>query len=166
VKRKRRGSERWVAVTSDILDCDSHLLSDAAFRLFVSSVAYAARYNLDEVPRTVVRMFLGLNSRKAVRELVENGFWVRSEKGPGEGYLIQLEGRFWRRGLPRGQRKPIPREVRAEVFERDGYACTLCGSDVALTLDHVFPWSLGGEDDVDNLRLLCQSCNSRKGARA
>ncbi len=33
-----------------------------------------------------------------------------------------------------------------------------------LSLDHIYPWSLGGPDTVENLRVLCRSCNSRKGA--
>ena len=33
------------------------------------------------------------------------------------------------------------------------------------TRDHIFPRSLGGSDDLDNLRLLCRPCNSKKGAR-
>jgi 5-methylcytosine-specific restriction endonuclease McrA len=33
------------------------------------------------------------------------------------------------------------------------------------TIDHIIPVSRGGTNDVDNLRLLCRSCNSKKGAR-
>lgn len=34
-----------------------------------------------------------------------------------------------------------------------------------LTVDHHVPIALGGGNDRDNLRVLCRSCNSRKGAR-
>lgn len=62
-------------------------------------------------------------------------------------------------------RQAIPKAVRAFVYERDGYTCVLCGSTEDLTLDHIFPYSLGGLDEPNNLRTLCRSCNSRKGAR-
>lgn len=62
-------------------------------------------------------------------------------------------------------RPPIPAEVRALVMERDEYRCVECGIVDDLTLDHIWPWSLGGEDTVENLRVLCRPCNSRKGAR-
>lgn len=34
-----------------------------------------------------------------------------------------------------------------------------------LSLDHIHPYSLGGEDTLGNLQTLCRPCNSRKGAR-
>lgn len=34
-----------------------------------------------------------------------------------------------------------------------------------LTLDHIFPYALGGLATIDNLQTLCGPCNSRKGAK-
>lgn len=65
----------------------------------------------------------------------------------------------------REYRAPIPQEIRDEVYARDGYACVKCGATEDLTLDHIHPWSLGGPDTADNLRVLCRSCNSRKSNR-
>lgn len=68
--------------------------------------------------------------------------------------------------LPRPtKRDPIPVEVRFFVFERDGYRCVECGTCEDLTIDHIYPKSLGGADTVDNLQTLCRPCNCRKGAR-
>lgn len=63
-----------------------------------------------------------------------------------------------------GGRRHIPADVRREVMERDGRACLVCGATEDLSLDHIHPYSLGGLDTVDNLRVLCRPCNSRKGA--
>ena len=64
--------------------------------------------------------------------------------------------------------------VRAEVFERDGWTCQLCNgpvdrdadpqSDWFPSLDHIVPQSKGGGHDADNLRTAHRWCNSIRGA--
>ncbi len=61
-------------------------------------------------------------------------------------------------------RRPVPREVRLEVWERDGGRCVECGTDFDLQYDHVIPVALGGATTPENLQLLCGPCNRRKGA--
>lgn len=67
--------------------------------------------------------------------------------------------------IPRKGRPFIPKSIRQRVYARDLYRCLECGSSERLSLDHIWPYSLGGTDSIDNLRTLCVSCNSRKGAR-
>jgi 5-methylcytosine-specific restriction endonuclease McrA len=67
-----------------------------------------------------------------------------------------------RNGTPR--REPIPREVRLAVWERDGGRCVECGSGFDLQYDHVIPFAMRGATTVQNLQLLCASCNREKGA--
>jgi hypothetical protein len=62
-------------------------------------------------------------------------------------------------------RPHISVHIRRKVMERDGFRCCFCGSEESLGLDHIEPFSLGGDDGVENLRVLCRSCNSRRGAR-
>ncbi len=35
-----------------------------------------------------------------------------------------------------------------------------------MEIDHRTPLALGGTDEPDNLQILCQHCNSRKGDRS
>jgi 5-methylcytosine-specific restriction endonuclease McrA len=38
--------------------------------------------------------------------------------------------------------------------------CSFCGLAADLTVDHIVPLSMGGSNEVSNLRVLCRSCNS------
>jgi 5-methylcytosine-specific restriction endonuclease McrA len=57
--------------------------------------------------------------------------------------------------------------LRALVLMRDGARCRLCGAvpgdGVRLHVDHVKPWSKGGETVLENLQVLCNICNIGKG---
>jgi len=63
------------------------------------------------------------------------------------------------------RRETIPGHVKSAVYWRDGGRCRRCGSTYKLEYDHIVPWSRGGSDRMDNLQLLCRTCNRRKGAR-
>lgn len=59
----------------------------------------------------------------------------------------------------------IPPEVRKYVFERDDYQCQSCGKtdrETQLTIDHIVPLALGGQNDISNLQTLCYHCNRQK----
>ena len=46
--------------------------------------------------------------------------------------------------------------------------CWYCGRHMPpeqLTIDHVFRRSIGGNNQMDNLIMVCQSCNSSKGSK-
>jgi 5-methylcytosine-specific restriction endonuclease McrA len=43
--------------------------------------------------------------------------------------------------------------------------CEMCGkSQARLTVDHILPQSLGGDNSAANLRVLCLDCHNRFGA--
>jgi 5-methylcytosine-specific restriction endonuclease McrA len=56
------------------------------------------------------------------------------------------------------------RKLREQVIRRDG-CCQMCGTEERLSVDHIVPRTLGGSDSLDNLQVLCSSCNSAKGGR-
>lgn len=46
----------------------------------------------------------------------------------------------------------------------DNPPCTYCGR-LADTADHIYPYVLGGSNDLSNLTPACRSCNSSRGAK-
>lgn len=134
-------------------------LTDRAFRLHVTAICWSAQYQTaGVVPRVMLRTLSRGSSRAraAAEELVAAGLW---EAATAEEYRIK-PGHFSIDRDPRygpGQRD--------RIYQRDGHCCVECGSEADLTLDHIHPRSLAGDDSDDNLRTLCRPCNSRKGAR-
>ena len=59
-------------------------------------------------------------------------------------------------------------KLRKRVFERDGYKCVMCGrgekDKIRVVIDHIVPYSKGGKTVYENLQVLCDWCNYKKGA--
>lgn len=64
----------------------------------------------------------------------------------------------------RGERQPIPQDVKVLVWQRDSGRCVQCDSNENLEYDHIIPLAMGGSNTDRNLQLLCGDCNRRKGA--
>ena len=62
----------------------------------------------------------------------------------------------------------INERLRFKVLKRDNFKCVYCGrspatdSNIELHVDHIIPWSKGGETILDNLQTLCSECNLGK----
>lgn len=53
------------------------------------------------------------------------------------------------------------------ILKRDNYRCQYCGTSHGLmTVDHVVPKRLGGNDTWENLVCSCAKCNNIKGDRS
>ncbi len=65
--------------------------------------------------------------------------------------------------------KPISARLRAQVLERNGYTCQMCGIGAGDEMDdgrrarlhvgHIVDRDHGGRDELSNLRALCSVCN-------
>lgn len=76
-----------------------------------------------------------------------------AQSGATETKEGRLEGRY------------IPRATMLKVVRRDNHICQVCNlyvRDDEVEFDHIIPVSKGGPTTVENLRLLCRSCNRKK----
>jgi 5-methylcytosine-specific restriction endonuclease McrA len=60
------------------------------------------------------------------------------------------------------KRRTITEDVRNSLMIKANYKCELCFSDKKLEIDHIMPFALGGSTSIDNLRVLCKSCNLKR----
>lgn len=66
-------------------------------------------------------------------------------------------------------KRNISERLRFRILLRDGFRCKSCGRSplnspgVELHVDHILPWSMGGETIPENLETKCKECNLGKG---
>jgi hypothetical protein len=146
-----------------------------AWRLDYEEMARDLEFSAAEIRHAVALMIANGHARIEHNAPGLDGAWLllltperlADEAARAEKERQKAEARAAKIALRGGRtnRAPIPAEVRAAVFDRDDHACAQCHAVDDLTLDHIYPWSLGGPDTTDNLRVLCRPCNSRKGDR-
>lgn len=110
---------------------------------------------------------------RRVRELRDEEGWPilsnhdSADLKPGEYLLERIPDEV---GVDDIRRRGISQKLRAEVLDRDGFTCQMCGKmageldeetgrPVRLHLGHIVDKSLGGKDELSNLRALCSTCN-------
>ena len=99
--------------------------------------------------------------------------WVNSDEdlrhqNENDAEPIALEQNTKAATLKRRTRREISDRQRFRILVRDGFRCKSCGasplkeSGVELHVDHILPWSKGGETEDENLECKCKQCNLGK----
>ena len=66
-------------------------------------------------------------------------------------------------------KREVNHRLRFKIMKRDNFKCKYCGKspaidpEIILHVDHIKPWSKGGETTFENLQTLCSVCNIGKG---
>lgn len=69
----------------------------------------------------------------------------------------------------RRTKREISDRQRFRILLQDGFRCCACGAsplkepNIDLHVDHIIPWSKGGETEDTNLQTKCKKCNLGKG---
>lgn len=122
-----------------------------------------------------IRDAIGVNVSewaRRLRELRDDDHWPivthndRADLKPGQYVLTEKPPEKSAVSFSR----PISAKLRAEVLDRNGFTCQMCGKcpgeidpdtgrKVRLHIGHIIDKSLGGKDELSNLRALCSTCN-------
>jgi hypothetical protein len=141
----------------------------------------------EELFKNIEKVWVGLGRQPRKRELVGplSGYSERPYTRPFGSWRRALEAFVrWAEnaidggheavdlGIPRHRTSRDPNSaLRWRVANRDGFRCLHCGRSPALNpgvtlhIDHVVPWSKGGETVIENLQTLCSECNVGKGTQ-
>jgi hypothetical protein len=107
--------------------------------------------------------------RKALEAFVEYINDDSIEEKETNGTLEGSFGEKERAEIKRKTKRDVSERLRFSILVRDGFKCQSCGEspitsrDVELHVDHIIPWSKGGETVKDNLQTKCSRCNLGKG---
>jgi len=100
--------------------------------------------------------------------------WVNSDSPEQNQQNVEAEretadSTIQRASAKRRTRREISERQRFRILVRDGFRCRACGASpltqrgIELHVDHILPWSKGGETTDDNLQTKCKQCNLGKG---
>lgn len=121
------------------------------------------RRNRDKVREARRRYYL----ENRERELSEARAWRARNGDRLAVYVARHRGyvRDWQAKRKAERTGKVAMFDPATVRSDYGSRCWACGSTDSLCMDHIIPLSIGGSNFAHNLRLLCASCNARKGSR-
>ena len=117
---------------------------------------------------TFLRRFGGW--RKALEAFVD---YINSEDDEEKSEIVPEEGvhdktLIGQKSFKHKTKRDINLRLRFKVMARDHFKCCKCGkspatdSSVVLHIDHIYPYSKGGETIMENLQTLCSDCNLGK----
>lgn len=98
---------------------------------------------------------------RVVRTIIDE-FLVRKK-----GRIFSPELNEWVEKKRKADPRPsIPLDIIRQVTDHYGEVCFYCGVECGpFEIDHVHPWSRGGEHSFENLVVSCRPCNRSKGAK-
>ena len=111
--------------------------------------------------RKIMKEFPKFNMDR-IYGLIEDGLQIEMFNDENKSKTLIYE--LYDSTFPILEDRKIPREMKDRVFVRDGNKCSIDGCDgIPLQVDHKQPWSKHGKTELNNLTLLCETHNKRKG---
>jgi hypothetical protein len=118
--------------------------------------------------RSALQYFLDWINTEKETDIKENVEEENSIKNYMEENINYSEKNIVIKNNLRKTPRNINLKLRFKVLLRDNFKCCSCGASpaknpiVELHIDHIIPWSKGGETVINNLQTLCSKCNLGK----
>lgn len=128
-------------------------------------VALARQPSYSEVRKPACQFHVTTYERRfgSWRQALEAFVSYANSEDMGAPVVSEMAG-----AVPRRVSRSPDLRVRFKVLQRDRFRCCACGASpsvtpgVVLEVDHIKPWSKGGETVIENLQTLCLACNQGK----
>jgi len=150
----------WIKLYRDLLnDYNWFKLDDKSSKILINIWLIAAEYdgNLPDVSTLSFRLRVSEEDmNNCLEKLMACNFITEGEVAAS---VVDSKDLAKKNGF--GSRY-IKDAVKLEVKERDKGVCVQCQSKENIEFDHIIPVSKGGGSEIDNIQLLCRSCNRAK----
>lgn len=113
--------------------------------------------NLEKM-RAIRKAWKQANHEKVKKEAAA---WMRAHPE------VRIKNEAARRSRKIGSGGRFTEQEINELHKKQKGKCAICKETLYANFhrDHIMPIALGGSNDIKNIQLLCQHCNSRKGAK-
>jgi 5-methylcytosine-specific restriction endonuclease McrA len=92
--------------------------------------------------------------------------FLRNQGVPEEKLHLKTSVEWWEIDDERQcLREPITAEMKKAIFIRNHYEYVYCSARGILEVDHIYPISLGGTSEMENLITACNRCNRCNGRK-
>lgn len=126
--------------------------------------AAVKKISVNEIERYSPKGFVGeILSKELIQEALAVAKKFDRVHGSGEGAFIMIDTSAEEARKERRSKKYIA--FRSNVFKRDGYKCTKCGSTKKIHAHHIVPFFLLFDEekyDVLNATTLCRLCHRKE----
>ncbi|WP_290841275.1 HNH endonuclease [Flavobacterium sp.] len=174
LQRERNEQAAKKASEKQLEDEKNRFLLDEENRKKAEELALVEKREKEERLKMVeARRQLELEERKKRRdeqfkERIKRDILEKERKKQLESDAIQElieSGKLSHNFSIKNVRVPIPSHIMQAVWKRDMECCVNCASSQSLEFDHIIPVAKGGSNSINNIQLLCQSCNRKKSSK-
>lgn len=118
---------------------------------------------IDRLKGLLAHTHPGISTADLFHKLCDLGLekWDLGKKKVKKFAAPVSQGKTQETAMPKVRNEGMTASTKREIWRRAQSQCENCQSTFALEIDHILPKSLGGSNDLQNLRLLCRSCNQR-----